>query len=1013
MTGSCKNIRRTSVRIVLVGLLSCLFLGVVGSDVRAEEPAARFLAALRERGYYDVALHYLDGAAKSDAVSDAFKKKVVFEKASILIDSVRTIRSPDAQAKRLDEADKLLSQYASSVSNPIESTEVLKIQSNVRYFRGRTYLTQATDEKTSKDGKVKFYGLAQKLLGDAIPKFREVQKTQRDQIENFQIDPEDPKSDEQLRELQASYVDTRLKIPLAMEKYALSFGSDMAKQKEKLVEAGTEYEAVAELYDQRFVQGQMAKAFAARCFQKATKYKKAGKLLDEVFEYPNPAKILQQEGLSVGIETWSHLEPYPYKQVIDAAERQVALLSRREKANPKWLRIQLELARAKHEQSVAVKATDSSAASKLKKEATRLAREVAQRRNPHSERAGKMLNNWGVSIKAAGDEVAAPIATTKANSFEDAKRLSRDLIAPLAEQLTGVSTAKRKLSTADVAAKSDLQLEIDKLQASIDSQANQALGMLSQAVQLANDDTSRTELNNVRYLQSYCHFAKGRYLDSAVMGRFLMEKYPTIEWSQQSAGLMVRSYERIFDESTGAKRETAKNNVIEAAKAMMELWPDSREASSASVSATRLAVIDEDFEAAIEFFEQIPADSPQRGQLASRMGNQIWTGRKNAADDQARKAATESARKLLTIAADSEDPAEMSFSTAVSALYLVDACRELGDLDEAITRIDVIRDNLDTNEAMSKSAKFRQSVYNTSLNVYLDALGSKADAMTWVDKSKSVIEKMSVEAEGDPAATKNVSRVYRKVARDLTAQFESLPNLNKKQSFASSLRTFFSSIGSVAKDGKTRLWAGSTLLGISESLKLEGGGEKAKELSGEAIKLLDAAKQAGFGKDKALESNYQQQLAKAQRGSGDYEAAVDNFEKILEKSNGLNIQIDAAKTLYLWGVEAKHKKALTSAINGRGDYRDPKTKKNRKRIWGWKTLVSLTRGKEKFIEQFRESLYYSVLTRYQYGKLFDSSKAIKSARTDLQKALKRFDNLREGQWKNKFDQLLKDLEGAK
>ena len=998
---------------MLIGLLSCLFLGVAGSDVRAEEPAARFLAALRERGYYDVALHYLDGAAKSDIVSEAFRKKVVFEKASILIDSVRTIRNPDDQAERLDEADKLLTQYALSVSDPIEATEVLKIQSNVRYFRGRNYLTQATADKTSKDGKVKFYGLAQKLLGDSIPKFREVQKTQANQIENFQIDPEDPKSDEQLRELQASYVDTRLKIPLAMEKFALSFGNDEGKQKQKLVEAGKEYEAVAKLYDQRFVQGQMAKAFAARCFQGAADYQKAGKLLKDVFEYPSQSKVLHQEGLSVGVETWSHLEQYPYELVIAAAEQHVALLNRRDKANPMWLRIQLELARAKYEQSVAVKAKDSSAASKLKSEASRLAREVARLRNPHSKLAAELLDGWGVSIEAAGDEVAAPIETATANSFEDARRLSKDLIAPLAEQLTSVANAKRKLASADVAAKSDQQLTIDKLQSSIDRRANQALAMLSQAVRLANDDTSRIELNNIRYLQSYCHFAKGRYLDSAVMGRFLMEKYPTIEWSQQASGLMVRSYERIFDQSTGPKRESAKNKVIDAAKSMMELWPDSREASSASVSATRLAVIDEDFEAAIEFFEQIPADSPLRGQLASRMGQQIWTGRKNAADDGARKSATESARELLTIAADSEEPAEMSFSTAVSALYLVDACRELDDLDEAITRIDVIRDNLDTNEAMSKSAKFRQSVYNTSLNVYLDALGSKADAMTWVDKSQAVIKKMSAEAEGDPAATQNVSRVYRKVARDLTAQFESLPNLNAKQSFASSLRTFFGGIGSVAKDGKTRLWAGSTLLGIAESLKLEGGAEKSKELSAEAIKLLDAAKQAGFAKDKGLELNYQQQLALAQRGSGDYEAAVTNFEKILEKSNGLNIQMDAARTLYIWGVESKNKDALTKAINGRGDYRDPKTKKNRKRIWGWKTLVSLTRGKEKFTEQFRECLYYSVLTRYQYGKIFNNSKAINSARKDLQKALKRFDNLREGQWKNKFDQLLKDLEGAK
>jgi len=86
---SCRYIQRPAVRILLVAVLACLGLLFADSNARADEPAGRFLQALRERGYYDVAIHYLDGVAESSSVSDAFKKKVAFEKASVLIESVR------------------------------------------------------------------------------------------------------------------------------------------------------------------------------------------------------------------------------------------------------------------------------------------------------------------------------------------------------------------------------------------------------------------------------------------------------------------------------------------------------------------------------------------------------------------------------------------------------------------------------------------------------------------------------------------------------------------------------------------------------------------------------------------------------------------------------------------------------------------------------------------------------------------------------------------------------------
>ena len=99
-------------------------------------------------------------------------------------------------------------------------------------------------------------------------------------------------------------------------------------------------------------------------------------------------------------------------------------------------------------------------------------------------------------------------------------------------------------------------------------------------------------------------------------------------------------------------------------------------------------------------------------------------------------------------------------------------------------------------------------------------------------------------------------------------------------------------------------------------------------------------------------------------------------------------------------------------MNGMGDYKDPKTNRPRKRIWGWKTLAQLTRSDEKFREQFRECQYHSVLCRLEYGRVAKSKKAINSAKSELGKAMQRYKDLATGPWKSKYNQLLKDLDSA-
>ncbi len=999
--GNCK-------RFIVAAML--LFFGFsCSSDLRAEEPAEAFLAALRQRGYFDEALLYLEHATTSKVVPESFQKTIPFERAQILIDSIRQVRDPKKQESRLDEADKLLARYAASVTDPVKATDVLKRRSLVKYIRGRNYLTQSGSKLATGDKKKQLAQQARQLLGDAVTQYQEIKTSQADQIENFVIDPEDPDSNDKLAALRGEYVRNRLRIPEVMETYALTFDEESSERKAEMLKAATEFEGVAKAYDEKFGEGRMAKAFSARCYQQAGETSKAGDALKEVFEYPAPSARLQRAGLLVGIDTWPKLENYPADVVIRAAETPLGLLDRKERRSPTWMRVRLELARAKRVKSEQVKSEDSAMSRKLATEGSRLAREVARSRTQHSEAAAKLMNEWGVSITAATVS-AEPVEPPK--SFVEAKDRGKAMVADLEAMLKESAKLEREVARlVDGVDKDNKAQQLQESRASIEQRADATLELFRMALKLAQSDTPRVDRNNIRYLQAYCYFAKGRHEEAAVIGRFLLRKYPTIDWSQQAAGLMVRSYEKLYDAADPADKASVFSQVSDGATLVMDRWPDGAGVASAAVAATRVAVLEKRFDQANDFFDRIPVQSTARAALASRLGQQVWSSRKNADEDTKKQLAAQ-AKNFLDIAVGSKDPAEMDFYTAVSALYLVDANRELGDIDEAVGQAESLLGAIKSNKALGSNARFRQSAYNATLNTYLAAMRGKSDKQAWIDKSKDVIGIMSVEAAGDPNAQKMVSAVYRKIAGDLRSEFEALPSLAAKQSFADSLKSFFGDIGSVAKDAKTRLWAGSTLLGIAEMLALEGGAEKAKEISSKAISSLESAREAGFGNDPKLELNYQHQLALAQRGSGQYDKAVASFQQILEKSSAINVQMDAAKTLHIWGVNQKDPQALTRAIMGTGKYRDPETKKEKKRIWGWKTITSITRKNEKYRAIFREALYYSILGRFRYGQIKQNKKAVESALKELENALKRFDDLDVGAWKTKYDQLHSDLKKA-
>ena len=122
----------------------CLVVLLIGTQgTFADEPAARFLDALRDKGYYDIALEYLEKVKDSPSVPAEFRKRIGFEKAKILIDQVGQVRDRSQRDAQLDMAQELLQKYANDSSSLVETVRSLAFRSRLLTTRADGFLEAA------------------------------------------------------------------------------------------------------------------------------------------------------------------------------------------------------------------------------------------------------------------------------------------------------------------------------------------------------------------------------------------------------------------------------------------------------------------------------------------------------------------------------------------------------------------------------------------------------------------------------------------------------------------------------------------------------------------------------------------------------------------------------------------------------------------------------------------------------------------------------------------------------
>ncbi len=1009
-----------------------------------EEPADAFLAELCNRRHYDLALDYLTQMESSPLAPASFRRRIPLLRAETIIKSIEDLRNETVWEARMAEAQRLLEDFAANASTPEDRCFAAETLASLRFKQARFYLNKMEKPTHSDTERETSRARARELLQQSINAFTTARKITNDRLEELLKPGNDAATIDRatLDRLKDSFTQILLRMPIAGEFLADTWPAGSAEQKQLLEQAEKDYLVVWEKYF-RYAAGVDACMFAARCRQKLGRDAEALQLLDELLTMDDKPELLpiKLKAALLAIESWRKTNPYPYEPVIQRLQPVLANLSRQQQRDPDWLAVQLEVAIALKAKADALVASGgaNSEARDLNQSAASLAKTVARVPGAIQPRALELLATWNIEINAA-DEAGA-LTELPPESFDDARARALDLIGEIDSLRIEGLALKEKLKSAAEADRAGVEAALVTNGADLKAAVTKALAMLRIANGMVNEDTPRADRNHVRYLQAFCHLAAGRYLHAALIGEFLVDRYPGEEWTRQAAVFVVNSNAAMYEAAPADNRVFEQQRLAGICGKIIKLWPGSPEAGQAAEVLARLAVASNDMDAAQALVGTMAEGSGGRAAISLQLAQRIWNevaqarvaaGAGATAEQQAAWAAKiEEARVLLASALESARPENADFSLARGSVLLARILNEKGDPLGAVDQLerpglgalDLIKQQHPAVTGNDAAVILQRETLRTAITAYLGCMKAGGDVAQWIAKAEGVLEALRQQLAALPAeeSRRELTGIYSAIATELKAQIRAIGEPAEQLNLANNLGVFLKSLAETASDGRTILWAASTMIDVADSLvsarpasgtQTSAGSlppQSVASLFGTAVTLLEKARVTGFAGDaqeEALRLESGRYLGLAQRGAGNWDDAMKAFVEVLgARPSLLPAQLDAAETLQMQGVATKSATAVGLAMMGTEPRADPKTKRKSNVIWGWRQLVMVTRGKPEFAAVHARSLYGLIASRLEYGLLEPSPDAVKSAQTELVNFRTRDPELGGPEWKARFEAL--------
>lgn len=952
---------------------------ITAASLSAQEPYQEFTRALRDRGYYDMAVFYLDQLATRSGVPDDVRQLIPYEKAITLLESSRVTRSPERQLEQLDQALAFLEQFVKDSPNHPQAADANSERAQILLGKARVEILQS--KSPANQGAKGDY---QKRARDYIGKARAVFKTAFDQHEaawkkfgTFIDKVKDADKYEARAQSEVNMIRAQLDLALCTYEEAQTYDADSADYKRLLNDAAAMFEEMHQRYRSQ-VGGLYARLWQGKCFEEQGDLQKALGIYNELLDHPGeegPIKRLKDQTLQFKLISLNSNQRKDHQLVVDLGEEWTKT-NKAELRTRTGLGIQWEIARA-YEALGDQRDLPKSDAQRFWREAHDKAQQVNRFPGEYHDVSLSLMQR--LDGKLGGRE-------RKPVKFDEAFGIGR-------QHITTITELKNALDNG-IKARMPRE-ELEKIRKDLDSELRQAAEMFDLSLRLVTPIDDAKSVTTARYMYAYVNFLMRRNYEAAILGEYVAKTAGKEEADVglDAAYLSMAAYVQAFNDTKGSydEKQADIGFVVHACNLLTERWPDSDKANDARMTLGRIYSDLKQPAKAAEWYGKVPETDAKFSEAQLAAGQAYWTAYLTSArlteDDKVDPAQLAEWRTLgeqylrsgiaklsATAPKDAAPPeliaAKMSLAQIVLSLGQdAEAIKLLLDEPQSVIKAVAVPDEKKRPDKGVQSRQFATESYKLLLRAYIG--GGK------LDDARATMRTLEAIAGGEAGA--DVTELYvglGRLLRDELDRYREAGEADKFNKLMTSFETFLNDLYQ-RKEGQTfgsLSWIGETYFALGEASTNDASRSATYfEKAGNAFR--DILKQA------ESQPNYLQpdqllavkvRLIRCYRLKKEFEPGEQLVADVLkQREKDLRAQIEAAYLYQDWGASGSTTTAdkLLTAIGG-----NPKLY-----VWGWGKLSNLilnqlNQGKADFLPMFLEARLNGTISRHKYAQTQSDSK---------------------------------------
>ncbi|NMC19822.1 MAG: hypothetical protein GYA33_05315, partial [Thermogutta sp.] len=527
------------------------------SSLWAVDNHRKFLEGLRERGYFDTAVDYLDGLAADPTCPPDLKEEIDYQAGTTWVLAAAQTRVTLTREQYLNRAmDRLKKFVQEHPQHPLVGDANAQL-AQVLVERAKTTLASAEGKPEAEAARLREEARA--AIQEAQKSFAVFLAAARKRAEAFQGRVVDSNSREG-REREAAYRDylrARLYAVGAQYQLAQTYPPGDETRNKLLQEAADEYGKIYDTYAD-YGAGLVARLQQGVCLQELGKDKEASAIFEETLTLPadDPAtQPLRTEALARLCEI---LRKQGNHQAVVARAQEWMDATRPNIRNSEvGLRLQFFAGMSAVELAqTAEKNNDARLAQELRATAKQFLEAAARLPNPNRGEAQAALAGLAGEVQAEGPVQGFADAVERGDSAWNR------FIAAMAQSQQDANAAQTREEA--------------------DAARDAAIGLYRAALRYAAPDIME-QVNAIRFKLVYLLWDADRLEECAVLGEFLTRRYPQAAGSNAAGEVAVKAVRKLFLDTLkqGGDGEWELQWMVRLADYLVQRWPDQNQAAEA------------------------------------------------------------------------------------------------------------------------------------------------------------------------------------------------------------------------------------------------------------------------------------------------------------------------------------------------------------------------------------------------------------------------------------------------